>query len=220
MSHVWDLKAVDLDGAIQEADAAVEGDTRAQFFRKAAIGGGSVLAAGSVMGILAEQSWAAPSRRQDTAILNYALTLEYLEDAFYTQALNNGTPAAGDVLESTKIVQDHERVHVNFLKKTLGASAVKKPTFDFGAAVTDPAMFLATSVVLEDTGVKAYSGQATRILSPTVVKAAVSILTVEARHASRFRSLASKNFAPLAFDRPASMRTILAAVKKTGFIKS
>nr|MBA3301365.1 ferritin-like domain-containing protein [Thermoleophilaceae bacterium] len=85
MSHIWELKDVDTSGAIQEAEAAVAGDTRADFFKKAAIGGGSVLAAGSVMGILAEQSWAAPSRRQDTAILNYALTLEYLEDAFYTQ---------------------------------------------------------------------------------------------------------------------------------------
>jgi rubrerythrin len=72
--------------------------------------------------------------------------------------------------------------------------------------------------VLEDTGVSAYSGQATRIYEPAVVKAAVSILTVEARHASQFRTLEGKVFAPLAFDRAKTMKQILKAVKGTGFI--
>jgi rubrerythrin len=107
---------------------------------------------------------------------------------------------------------------VKFLKAALGKAAVKKPKFDFKGTTSDQAKFLATAVVLEDTGVKAYSGQATRIKQPAVTKAAVSILTVEARHASRFRSLAGKNFAPHSFDEARSMAQVLNAVKATGFI--
>jgi rubrerythrin len=94
---------------------------------------------------------------------------------------------------------------------------VKKPKFDFGAATSTPDAFLKTAVVLEDTGVKAYSGQATRIKQPAVVKAAVSILTVEARHAAYLRGLAGQTFAPRTFDTAASMKTVLKAAG--GFIK-
>jgi rubrerythrin len=77
--------------------------------------------------------------------------------------------------------------------------------------------FLKTAVVLEDTGVKAYSGQATRIKQASVVKAAVSILTVEARHAAYLRGLNNQTFAPRTFDTAASMKTVLKAAG--GFIK-
>jgi rubrerythrin len=96
---------------------------------------------------------------------------------------------------------------------------VKSPKFDFGHATDNQSNFLATAITLEDTGVKAYSGQATHIKSPKIVKAAVSILVVEARHASRFRAIAGDDFAPSAFGSAASMSQVLKAVKKTGFIK-
>jgi hypothetical protein len=95
---------------------------------------------------------------------------------------------------------------------------VKKPKFDFKGTTTDQTKFLATAQVLEDTGVKAYSGQAPNILQKAVLQAATSILTVEARHASRFRTLNGANFAPKAFDSAASKASILKAVKGTGFI--
>ena len=218
MSHELNLAAIDVDGAIQEMGDSVAGDSRADFFRKAAIGGAGLVGGGMLLGLPA-MAMGAPSKKQDIAILNYALTLEYLEAAFYNEAVaaNALNP---EVLRAAKIVAAHENAHVKFLKKALGRAAVKKPKFDFKGTTEDQATFVATATVLEDTGVAAYAGQATRIKQVPVVKAAVSILTVEARHAAHFRQLEGKTFAPLAFDRAKTMRQILKAVDGTGFIVS
>jgi rubrerythrin len=216
--EAFDLEELDQDGAIREAEEAVQGDSRADFLRKAAVGGGALIGSGVLLGGLPELAAARPSAKQDVAILNYALTLEYLEAAFYREAIAKralGTEA----LDVTKIVSAHEDTHVRYLKKALGSKAVKKPKFDFKNTTGDQATFIKTAIVLEDTGVKAYAGQGTRIKSPAIVKAALSILTVEARHAARFRTLGARNFAPNAFDGAASMSSVLRAVKKTGFIK-
>jgi hypothetical protein len=97
-------------------------------------------------------------------VLNYALTLEYLEDDFYRLGLAaaNLVPAA----DRTVITQisKHEAAHVALLKGALGAAAVAKPTFKFPAGMfTDYKTFLTTAQVLEDTGVAAYKGQAGRL---------------------------------------------------------
>ena len=216
MSDALNLAAIDIDGAVREMDEAVAGDSRADFFRKAAIGGAGIVGGGVLLGLPA-MAMASPSKKQDVAILNYALTLEYLEAAFYNEAVAGGALNA-EVLAAAKTVASHENAHVTFLKKALGSAAVKKPKFDFKGTTMDQAKFVATATVLEDTGVAAYSGQATRIYQPAVVKAAVSILTVEARHAAQFRTLEGKTFAPLAFDRAKTIKEILKAVKGTGFI--
>lgn len=215
MTDLIKLEVVDTDGAIREAaDAA--GDTRMDFFKKAAVGGGSLVAGGVLMGGLPSIASAArPSKKNDVAILKFALTLEYLEAEFYNQAVANGA-LTGDVLAAAKIVQKHENTHVKTLK---GIVNVKKPKFDFGDTVTDQGKFLATAQVLEDTGVKAYAGQAPNIFQRKVLIAATSILTVEARHAAHFRTLNGANFAPKAFDTAASKKSILKAVDETGFIK-
>jgi rubrerythrin len=218
--EAFDLETLDVDGAIREAEAEVSNDTRADFFRKAAVGGGAMIGGGVLLsGFPAVAAAGKPSRRQDKQILNYALLLELLEAAFYNRAVRNNI-LTGEVLATTKIVQAHENTHVKTLRALLGKDARKVPKFDFGTTVQDPNAFLKTAVVLEDTGVKAYSGQATRIFARSVVKAAVSILTVEARHAAQFRQLNGQNFAPRAFDEAKPMKTILRAVGKTGFIKS
>jgi len=220
MSDLITLESVDVDGAIREAEADVANDTRAGFFRKAALGGGAMIGGGVLLsGFPSIATAAKPSRKQDIQILNYAYTLELLEAAFYNRAVKNGI-LTGEVLATTKIVQAHENTHVKTLRTLLGKDARRIPKFDFGNTVQDPKVFLNTAVVLEDTGVKAYSGQATRIFGKAVVKAAVSILTVEARHAAQFRQLNGQNFAPRAFDEARSMKSILTAVGKTGFIKS
>jgi rubrerythrin len=215
--QAFDLDGLDKDGAIGEAEAAVAGDSRAEFFKKAALGGGALIGGGVLLSGFPDLADARPSKRQDIAILNYALTLEYLEAAFYNEALAKGA-LSGEVRSTTVIVAAHENTHVKFLKKALGRKAVKKPNFDFKNTTGDQATFLQTAVVLEDTGVAAYAGQGTRIKSKDIVKAALSIHSVEARHAARYRSLAGQNFAPRAFDRAASMRKVLKAVKGTGFI--
>jgi hypothetical protein len=126
-------------------------------------------------------------------------------------------------------VADHEATHVKTLKGVLGSAAVKKPKFDFGDTVTNEDKFKQTAQVLEDTGVKAYSGQALHIFQPAVVKAAVSIVTIEARHAAWIRFINSSGGlrdgnlstypAPRAFDSALSEKAVLKAVGKTGFIQ-
>ena len=219
MSDLITLESLDVDGAIREAGDAVDGNTRADFMKKAALGGGALIGGSALLTGFPALATAKPSKKQDVAILNFALTLEYLEAAFYNQAVKNNI-LTGEVLATTKIVQAHENTHVKTLKSVLKGAAVKKPKFDFKNTVTDPDVFLDTAVVLEDTGVAAYSGQAPRVKQAAVLAAAASILAVEARHASRFRALNGQNFAPKAFDPAKSMKQILKAVNKTGFIKS
>ena len=110
------------------------------------------------------------------------------------------------------------------LKGVLGSKAVKKPTFDFGDTVTNQAKFKATAQVLEDTGVAAYAGQGPNILQRPVVKAALSIHSVEARHAAWIRFINSSGGlsgtgaanlpAPKAFDTALSEKKVLAAVRR------
>ena len=211
------LDSLDVDGAIRGAEASVEGDTRSDFFRKAALGGGALIGGGVLLSGMPGLAEAKPSKKQDVAILNYALTLEYLEAAFYVEAVSKGA-ISGAVLSAARIVREHENVHVKFLKKALGSAAVKKPKFDFEATTDDQDRFLATAVALEDTGVAAYAGQGPRLFQKPVVAAALSIHSVEARHAAHFRSLAGENFAPLAFDKAKNMKQVLKIVKGTGFI--
>jgi hypothetical protein len=117
------------------------------------------------------------------------------------------------------VVGGHETAHVAALKKVLGSAAVKKPTFDFGDAVTDQAKFIATAVVLEDTGVAAYAGQGPNIFQKAVVVAALGIHSVEARHAAWIRLLSNIDPAPAIIDKPKTEKAVLKAVTATGFIK-
>ncbi len=220
MSDLITLESLDVDGAIRENAEAVPEATRSDFLKKAALGGGVLIGGSAVLsGFPAIAAAGRPSKRQDVAILNFALTLEFLEAEFYKEALRDAN-LSGDVLSTTKIVSAHENTHVKTLKSVLGAKAVKKPRFNFRNTTKDQAVFLDTAVVLEDTGVAAYSGQAPRVLQKNVLRAAASILAVEARHASRFRSLNGQNFAPKAFDPAKTKRQILRAVAQTKFIQS
>jgi hypothetical protein len=212
-----DISAFDADGALAETEDAAAGDTRAAFFRKAAVGGGALIGSGVLLSGMPALAQARPSKKHDVAILNYALTLEYLESAFYVEAVKKGA-ISGDVMQSAKVVRDHELAHVKALKSVLGKKAVKRPMFDFKNTTGDQDTFLKTAVALEDTGVSAYAGQGPRISQKAVVAAALSIHSVEARHAAHFRSLAGMTFAPTAFDKARSMKQVLKIVKGTGFL--
>jgi hypothetical protein len=139
-----------------------------------------------------------------TDVLQYALTLEYLEAEFYTMAVAKGTALfpTQPGLGAFTTIRDHEVAHVNFLKTALsgiGATPISKPTFDFSGgkgsgngpfkdAFTDYDLLLAVAQVLEDTGVRAYKGQADKLMSNNdVLTAALQIHSVEARHASHIR---------------------------------
>ncbi len=228
MNHL-NLESIDSDGAVRDAAEAV-GLDRSDFLRKGALAGGGLVAGGAFFSLLGPAEAAISrrkSKRNDVRILNFALTLEFLEAEFYRLALAN--KAAGDdarLQKFNEVVADHEAKHVSFLKGALGKSAVKKPSFDFGAAVTDRAMFAATSQVLEDTGVSAYLGQAGHILQGPILTAAGTILTVEARHAAWIRNInvsADETTAiddlpsPRTFDLPATEKATLKTAG--GFIK-
>ncbi len=226
------LDEIDPSGAIAEHHAAVEGDTRMDFLKKAGLGGAAAVSGGAVLSGLtagtasAQSSTRPPSMfgKGDIGILNYALTLEFLEAAFYNEATKNNVVADGNsqLAVFLRTVTRDENRHVGFLRSGLGSKAVKRPKFNFGDTTKDPTMFALTSEVLENTGVSAYLGQAKNIRSAKILGQAGSILTVEARHASVIGVLnknSSDGIAPDgAFDRAKSARAILAAVKKTGFI--
>jgi hypothetical protein len=237
MSHSINLKEINPDGAVTEAreaalDGLPEGDTRAGFLRKSAVAGGAAVSGGALLSTFASSALAAGGGRPpasfgkgDIGILNYALTLEYLEAAFYNGATAAKLALSAQASAFLLTVTKDENAHVAFLKKALGSKAAKEPKFDFKGANTSPEMFMKTAQVLENTGVHAYSGQALNIKSAAYVKAAISILTIEARHASVIGLLnegaipSGKEIAPDGpFDTPLSAAAVLTAVKGTGFI--
>ena len=215
MTETLTLLDVDRDGAIEEALAKVE--SRGGFLRKAGILAGGIVGGSAVLGTLAGPAGAATA--QDVAIANFALTLEYLEAAFYTEAEKSGA-LNGRLAEFAKVVGAHERGHVVALQKMLGRQALAKPTFDFKGTTSNAAKFAATAELLEDTGVAAYKGQAARIKTNSILDAALAIHSVEARHAAWIRHINGNPPAPAAFDQPKSMDAILTAVAGTGFITS
>jgi hypothetical protein len=216
MSHLPKLEELDVDGAIREAADNLGGDSRGAFLRKAGLGAGAVLGSSAFFGALPAIASAGVAA-SDVAILNYALTLEYLEAAFYAEAASKGR-FTGKVGKFAKIVAQHEAAHVSFLKGALGSAAVKKPVFDFKGTTTNRAKFVATAQVLEDAGVAAYLGQVGNIKSKQILAAAGSILPIEARHAGWIRDINDVPGAPKAFEGAKTKAQILAAVKGTGFI--
>ena len=135
--------------------------------------------------------------------LNLALTLEYLEAEFYLRALESGVLEGGSRAETAFMqISKHESAHVDFLVETLGEDAVGMPTFDFTAGgafdpfnengigqATAQAQLLALAQAFEDTGVRAYKGQAGALMGTVYLEPALQIHSVEARHASEIRRI-------------------------------
>lgn len=232
MSYEINLDEVDVDGAVREAAHEVAGDTRLGFLKKAGLAGGAVVGSGAVMSTLAPSAFAAKQKgrppakfgKGDVGILNYALTLEYLEAAFYNGATAANLPLTPQASAFLKTVTVDENAHVKFLKKALGSKAAKEPKFDFKGSNASADAFMKTAAVLENTGVHAYLGQVLNIKNPEYVVAAGSILTIEARHASVIGLLneASPTGAMItpdgARDVPFPASKVLAAVEGLKFI--
>jgi hypothetical protein len=215
MTPVPPLEALDRDDAIQ-ATAEAAGASRGDFLRRAVIAGGALAGAGLMSGAIPSIAAAAVSSH-DRDILNFALTLEYLEATFYAEAVRSGA-LSGRTLQFAKVVAAHEATHVQALKKVLGRAAVAKPRFNFHGTTSNQAKFQKTAIALEDTGVAAYKGQAPLIQATSILKAALSIHTVEARHAAWIRHIAGAAPAPSAFDKPLTKSQVLAVVEATHFL--
>jgi hypothetical protein len=174
------------------------------------------LATGAAMGAASVTPWVASALAKDGGgdvdILNFALTLEYLEADFYRQA--NKLPLKGQYKSLAKEFGANEQEHVDALIATigqLGGKPVKSPKFAFGLKTQKD--FEKLAVTLEDTGVSAYNGAAPMIMSKEVLGAAGSIVQVEARHAAALRFLGGMNPTKGAFDKTLSKGAVLKAVK-------
>lgn len=192
------LNIIDLDKVDQ--DEVKHQSERRGFIKKA--GQFSLKAALAALPAVALTMMPKIAKAQSSAViktLNFALLLEYLERDFYVMGLKaSGLIPASD-REVFMQITKHEKAHVELLKGALGSAAGGTPVFDFSAkgmfpkTFKDYATFLTISQAFEDTGVRAYKGQAGNIqAADDILTVALQIHSVEARHASEVRRLRAK----------------------------
>jgi hypothetical protein len=197
------------------ATVEIQGMTRSAFLVRGTLAAGAVYGVSTVAPFVSQAF--AQSGADDVAIVNFALTLEYLEAEFYARATKLGL--SGEVAKLARVIRDDEVQHVDALTATvrkLGGTPARKPTFSFPDS--DEKSFLKLAQTLEDTGVSAYNGAAPAIGSKEVLGSAGSIVQVEARHAAAIRLQNKAVPAPEAFDKTLAQAQVLAAVKP--FIKA
>jgi hypothetical protein len=216
-----------------------DGSSRRAFLGRSALAGSALLALGGGTGLATAQDDGDGGTGEPTAnfddlagtdidVLNYALTLENLENAFYREGLDTFTEddfGASDVVseystetdmtvyEYTGVIGEHEAAHVEVLGEAitlLGGDPEPEANYEFGVETVDD--FLATAQVLENTGVAAYAGAAPFVESPDLQGAALSIHSVEARHAAFLNDINGESFFPDAFDSALSQQAVLDAV--------
>ena len=189
----------------------VHGMTRSSFILRGTLAAGAVYGLGSVAPFVS-QAFAAGGG--DAEILNFALTLEYLEADFYT-VKGRQVGLSGQARAYASQFGAEESEHVTALTaaiKQLGGTPVKKPTFVF--PTSDEKSFLALASTLENTGVGAYNGAGPSIKDKKVLASAGSIVQIEARHAAAIDLLIGKSPTPnQGFDRPIEQAKVLTAVK-------
>jgi rubrerythrin len=194
-------------------EVGVEGGdlSRSDVILKGALAAGAIYGA-AMVGPFVRKALAM-SESGDVGILNFALTLEYLEAKFYEEAKSRAK-ASGELKSLVDLLASDEQQHVEALTATvkqLGGKPVAEPKFNF--EYSDTAGFLKLAQVFEDTGVSAYNGAGPMIKSKEVLAAAGGIVQVEARHAAAIRLQNSEEPAPAAFDSPLSEQQVLKAVE-------
>ncbi|QJW88138.1 ferritin-like domain-containing protein [Spirosoma taeanense] len=210
-----EIEKVDAD-VYERLDHVTRRHVFQNFLKKAVLGAAPV-----AFGAILNKSYAQTNIVND--VLNFALTLEYLEAEFYNRGVASGL-LTGEALTTFRQIQKHENSHVAVLKSALGGAAVMKPNFDFTAKGTYPDVFsnyrtfLTLSQAFEDTGVRAYKGQAPNLMSaPAVLQVALQIHSVEAMHAAKVRYLAGmKGWITSSMGAPAAVYADDAVVMQAG----
>jgi hypothetical protein len=190
---------------------------RREFFKTSVLKLGALASAPLVLAASAQQAFGQELPQEIVDVLNYALTLEHIEDAFYRSGLDAGVIPS----EYETIFQHiglHEAQHVAFLSGALGSAAVERPALDLTAggqyadALENFDTYVTLSVTFEDLGVAAYKGQATKLIgNDDLLTAALQIHSVEARHAAIVRKIAGMKSWTGAYDEPMTMEEVLAA---------
>jgi hypothetical protein len=196
----------------QLAQCEVHGMTRSAFILRGALAAGAVYGTGAVAPFVSQAFAAGESG--DVEILNFALTLEYLEADFYN-VKGKQVGLSGQARAYAKQFGAQEADHVTALTaaiKELGGNPVAKPTFVFPAS--SEKTFLSLASTLENTGVGAYNGAGPSLTNKKVLASAGSIVQIEARHAAAIDLLIGKSPTPNeGFDKPLEKATVLSAVK-------
>lgn len=212
------LDQVDPDGAFRETSETVFALTRGQLLRRSA---GSVAAgAAAYVGLSDRDARAATAMtKNDVAILRFDQVLEALQAGLYTEAERLGA-LKPETLAWARVVGAHERAHLQAIKNLLGSKVVKSPAFNYGDVTSDESAFLKTTVAFEDLTSALLKWQAPRLDSREIVAAAVSLHSVETRHAAWIRHVIGLQPAATAFDKPASQQKMAQLIDSTNFVVS
>jgi Ferritin-like domain len=193
------------------------GFTRAEALEAALLGAGGLAVGGLIIAGLPDTASSRPTAKQDAAILNFALLMEYVQGGLYQAAVRRKI-VSGELRRYTEVVGGHERDHAAFLRRALGGAAHKPPKLDFGDDVADAKRFGRAAERLEDLGVAALNAQAPNLTRDSLAQAA-RIVSVEARHAAWIRDLRGENPAPFATEPPTTAPRVVTALRKSGYVR-
>ena len=152
--------------------------------------------------------------RDDLAILNFALTIEYVQSGLYRDALKQVPDLAAENRRLVAQLRDQEIEHVDALRGTISDAGGKpndRPRLDFGSSLASEAAFLKLANTLEDTGVSAYNGATPQFESSDFVAALASLAQIESRHAALIRLVRDKPPAPLPLDKASNQEAVRSA---------
>jgi hypothetical protein len=200
-------------GSIMDRMWATGGSRRAFVEGAVLIGSGAVVG-GLVLARGSETAASAASKVTDRKILTFALMLERLQVAFY-QAMLAKRYATGEIRQYAETVHGHEVAHAQRLTEALGGAGIAPVSFTFGGALASRGAFTKAAIVVEDMGAAAYDGQIPN-LTPSALRLASEIVSVESRHAAWIRDIAGESPAPVPADPPATVQQVRSKLRSLG----
>jgi Ferritin-like domain len=206
------IAEIDADGALRETAARAFPTTRRAFLRNSALAGIGALLFGAE-----DAEAASATSKNDVAILQFDLVLEYLQAGLYTEAERLGV-LKPTTLSWARVVGAHERAHVQAIKGLLGRDTVPSPGFNYGNVTSEEDSFVKTAVAFEDLTAALLKWQAPRLDSRSIVSAVVTLHSVETRHAAWIRHIVGLQPATTAFDKPASQARMARLIAATHFV--